>query len=77
MLVSSAVRFVVPQSDPREGLRGQLGLKAIKRIGTGQIIGPYRSHVMLSSEYRASKAHLPRGWMAKQQLASKTGRKQC
>jgi hypothetical protein len=34
--------FIVPSSDPRDGLRGQRGLKATQPIKKGAIICPYQ-----------------------------------
>ena len=56
--------FKIPGTDPRKGLRGQLGLRATAKIFKGDIIGPYRGHVMWAEEFDAHKRYkLPAGWI--------------
>jgi hypothetical protein len=46
--------FVVPQEDPRVGLRGQRGLRVkatAQAVAAGTLLGPYRAHVLTRDEY--------------------------
>ena len=56
LLYTDAVElFQVPEADPRGALRGQLGVRATRRIPSGELLGPYACHVCTFREYMRSK----------------------
>ena len=47
--------FEVPPDDPRVGLAGELGVRAVRHIPKGTLLGPYATYVCTRSEYKSRR----------------------
>ena len=59
----AVAKYIVPDTDPRKGLRGRWGCRAIRGLSAGSVLGSYRSLVYGLKDFKhAYKYLIPRGY---------------